>query len=267
MSTRRFVFGLLAFAVVTDSIEAQQQPVRPAPVRPVARPARPVRPVPFAKRAVVSLDGGFQASSEFVDAGALRSNAESGAVQAQYPSKSGPVLNVSAAFRIGPRWGVGAGFTQMSRSSSIVVSGRAPHPFFFNTPRTFEGAVPASRQETAVHFQVRGVMPVGRNIQIMAFGGPSVVHLSQDVATGVVLAESYPFDTVQFRSAAIERGSGSTLGFNVGGDVAYYFTPRVGVGGGALFSAATVHVPTFGGATTGLKAGGTSLGGGLRLKF
>jgi hypothetical protein len=53
---------------------------------------------------------------------------------------------------------------------------------------------------------------------------------------------------------------------NVGGDVAYFSTPHVGVGGTAQSTGATFEMTVPSG-TADVKAGGLQVGGGLRLRF
>jgi hypothetical protein len=60
------------------------------------------------------------------------------------------------------------------------------------------------------------------------------------------------------------------VGYHVGGDVRYFFTTHVGVGGVVRFTAADVELTgtLFKPAgTTTVKAGGLQAGGGLRLRF
>ena len=98
------------------------------------------------------------------------------------------------------------------------------------------------------------------------FGGPSFFSVKQDIVNDFEISETYPYDTATFTRAIAASQSESAVGVNVGGDVAYFFTPNVGVGGTAQSSGATVEMTVPSG-TADVKAGGLQVGGGLRLRF
>ena len=106
-----------------------------------------------------------------------------------------------------------------------------PHPFFFNQPRTVTGEFDGDRSETAVHIQAKWLVPVNNKMLVTIFGGPSFFSIEQDIVSDFEYSESYPFDTATFTRAIAASQSESAVGVNVGGDVAYFFTPNVGVGG------------------------------------
>jgi hypothetical protein len=102
---------------------------------------------------------------------------------------------------------------------------------------------------------------------MMLFGGPSFFQVKQDVVTEIVYADTYPYDTASFGGAQTTAAKESNIGFNVGGDVAFFFTRQLGVGFSTQFSGVNVDVPRVDGGTTPVKAGGLQAGGGLRLRF
>jgi hypothetical protein len=143
-----------------------------------------------------------------------------------------------------------------------------PHPFFFNRPRSVSGeAAGLRREELAVHVQARAVLPVTRRVQVMVFGGPSFYQVRQGLVHEVAYSESYPYDEATFDGATTGRAEQSPYGFNVGGDVAYFFSRQVGVGFGAQYAGTTVHLPSADGGTVEARAGGSQAGAGLRLRF
>jgi hypothetical protein len=117
-----------------------------------------------------------------------------------------------------------------------------------------------------VHVQAQVLAPVGRNLMVMVFGGPSFFQVEQDLVTAFTWVDSYPFDDASLGAATTTSAQGSSVGFNAGVDVAYFFTERVGVGGVLQFSRATVGIDGTG-ISEDVKAGGTRAGGGLRLRF
>ena len=233
-----------------------------------AKPRPKPRPAPFAKHLVLSVDGGYRSSSTFADAGHLARNGESASLSSNYVVSGGPTLSIAGTIPVMRMLGVGIGLQQFSKNVTTSLAASVPHPFFFNTPRALDGAASGvSRGETALHIQARGVVFAGRKMQVMAFGGPTFFRAHQDMVEAINWQETYPYDAVQFTSAQVTRTSTSKIGFNLGGDVAYYFTPRVGVGGGVLASRASADLPSLSGGTISTAIGGVSAGGGLRLRF
>jgi hypothetical protein len=256
----------LAAVIVTlaSATASAQAPPRQAPVRQAPRP--PARPAPF-ERIFVSVNGMFQSgSSDFQDTGTLRVNAEDGSLATNYTIGSGPAFDVAGGFLVLRNLGVGVGLTRFATSTVTTVNASVPHPFFFNQPRAVTGEVGGSREELAIHVQVRGVFPVNRRVTVSVFGGPSFFQVEQGIVDDVNYTEAYPFDTATFGSAVTSTQSSSGTGVNVGGDVAFFFGPNVGVGVGVQYSSATVQM-TLPSGTSDVKAGGAQVGGGLRLRF
>ena len=63
------------------------------------------------------------------------------------------------------------------------------------------------------------------------------------------------------------RSSKSAVGFNTGIDVAYMFSPSIGVGTIVRFSRAQTQFDGPDGTTLGITVGGAQVGAGLRLRF
>jgi opacity protein-like surface antigen len=224
-------------------------------------------PPPF--RGYVTINGGYQATSnDFGESTTFRSSAEDGRLNTDYSVSAGPAFDIAAGATVWRQLAAGVGVTRFSRSTPLTITAAVPHPFFFNQPRSVEGEVGGlKREELAVHVQARGVIPTRGPLQAMVFGGPSFFRVKQDVISEVAYAETYPYDEASVGQTRTTTASESKIGFNVGGDIAYFFTRQVGVGFTAQFSGATVEVPSPDGGTTDVKAGGLQAGGGLRLRF
>lgn len=253
----------LLLVILTFSLcGAAEAQVRP----PASRPA-PARPGASAERVFFSASVLFQVTSnDFDDSSTLRRNAENGRLDTAYNVGGGPAFDVSGSYLIWRQLAVGVGLTLFSTSTTTEINAQVPHPFFFNQPRTVTGEFEGDRSETAVHIQARYLLPVSPKMLVTIFGGPSFFSVTQDIVNDIEYSESYPFDTASFTRAIAASQSESAVGVNVGGDVAYFFTPNVGVGGTAQYSAATVKMTVPSG-TTDVKAGGLQVGGGLRLRF
>ena len=219
------------------------------------------------ERVFISVNGLFQVTSnDFDDTVTVRINAENGRFDTDYEVGGGFAFDVSGAFVVWQNLAVGAGLTRFSTSTPTTIDAQIPHPFFFNQLRSVTGEYEGDRTELAVHIQAKWIAPVSDKLLITVFGGPSFFQVDQSIVSDFDYTESYPFDTATFAGAVADTQSESKMGFNVGGDVAYYFSPQVGVGGMVQYSGATVEVTVPSG-TTDVKAGGLQVGGGLRLRF
>ncbi len=220
-------------------------------------------------KAFVSVNGAYQVNSnDFRDAATFRENAEDGQLNTDYEVKGGPTFDIAGGATLWRQLGLGVGVSRYSRPTGATLNASVPHPFFFNRARSVDGTVAdLSRKELAVHVQARGAFPVTQRLLLTAFGGPSFFQVTQGVATDFTYVDSYPFDSAAFGAAVTTTAKQSKVGFNAGGDVAFFFSQQVGVGFTAQVARATVDLPSASGGTIGVKAGGTQAGGGLRLRF
>ena len=218
-------------------------------------------------RGFVTINGGYQLTSTgFSDNVVFTLNVEEGDFDAGYRVDTGAVFDVSGGVRVSQNLAIGVGVSRFSRVDDASVTARIPHPFFFDQHRPISGsAVGLQRQEIAVHAQALWIVPVNNRFDLALFGGPTFVTVTQDLLTKVRFTESYPFDTATFTGVATRKQSASGVGFNVGVDVAFYFSQHVGVGWLARFSRATIDLALD--STVEVNAGGLHTGGGLRLRF
>ena len=76
-----------------------------------------------------------------------------------------------------------------------------------------------------------------------------------------------PYGRVESTTAFATGQSNSTLGFNIGADIFYYFSDTVGIGWLIRYSRGTVGLPSCGGSMLDIQAGGLQTAAGLRLRF
>lgn len=197
-------------------------------------------------RGFISINGGYRVNSrDFQDGGTFPANAEEGRFDSDYTVASGPVFDVAGGVLVKPTLGVGAGVSRYSRSTPIAFGGSVPHPFFFDRSRPVSSTVTGlTREELAVHVQAHGVFPVSRRLHVTLFGGPSYFRIAQGVVTGFAYSDTYPYDEASFQRAETVNATRWTVGFNAAGDIAMFFTPRVGVGFSAQYTGATVDLPS-----------------------
>lgn len=223
---------------------------------------------PLGSRGFIVVNGGYQiTSNDFEKTSTIRANAEDGSFTTDYEVAGGPTFDVAGGARVWRRLALGVGVARFSSSRPSTLTGTVPHPFFFNRHRSIAGDVTGvKREELTIDVQARVSAPIGRQMQISGFAGPSFFQVKQGLVSTFSWAETYPFDEASFGSATTVRAKGSKVGFHAGVDLAYFITRQVGVGGTIQYSGTTVDVES-GGTSHEVKAGGARAGAGLRLKF
>ena len=247
----RIIRPAIALAMMLAAASASAQPSAPGTVR------------------FVSVNGGLQiGTTVFSDGFVKHENEEDGRLEGRYVVDSGPSFSVSGGAMLGRRLGIGVGLTRFSRSTVTTLNGSIPHPFFFNRPRSLTAdVVGLRREELTLHVRATGVVWVGRRTEVNVFGGPAVFFVKQDLLADFTFTDEYPYDSASFDEATSDVVRGTAIGFSLGGDTAFFLSPRVGVGVTVLYSRATVGLRSPGGDSVNGKAGGTQVGGGLRLRF
>ena len=184
---------------------------------------------------------------------------------------SGNLLDVSAGLRVWRNLSIGAGYHQENNTSSVQLAGTAPHPIFFNRPRSFTSETSGlERKETATHLNLGWMIPIGTKVDVHLTAGPSFFRLQQGVVSDVLIAErGTPFTEVVVQpTAATEKRS--VAGYNVGLDLAFMVwqndAVRIGVGGFVRMTGATTDVRLLA-SDVETKVGGTQFGIGARLRF
>ena len=216
----------------------------------------------------VSFNGGTQATStSFDDNVVFPEFREDADFDAAYGVGTGTVFDGGGGVRLANGLGFGLGVSRFNKVDPVSIDARVPHPFFFDRPRSLSGSRPdLTRQETAVHVEVRWFAPVSDAMELSVFGGPTFFDLQQDLVTSIAYEHSYPYDEASFGSASTTALSASAVGFHAGADIGFFFSEAVGVGALLRYSAASIDLPSDDGAVP-VDAGGFHVGGGLRLRF
>ena len=246
-----------------------------------AAPAHAQAPTDDA-RVFITFNGGLQTQTSgfseniaFPETGGVYRDVVSGAAaqevarfESDYRFENPTLLDVSGAVRVAPYFALGIGMSRFMIDETASVSAQVPHPLFFNRDRSIsEASPPLTRRETAVHLQALVVVPVTPSFTVTGFGGPTLFDVEQSLVTDVNFTHTYPYDTAMFSSAVTSPNSADTVGFNVGADVAYYFTDNVGVGWLTRYSRAMVELPSASGETLDIEVGGLHTAVGLRVRF
>jgi len=105
-------------------------------------------------------------------------------------------------------------------------------------------------------------------LDIAVTGGPSLVTISQDLVSGIMIEENSPtFATVGIAKVVLASQTATALAFNVGADVTYFLTPMIGVGVTVRHAGGSVELSQTGGGTVTLDPSGFRFGFGARIRI
>lgn len=179
--------------------------------------------------------------------------------------KSGLIFDVNAGYEVAENFAIGVGWTTFSKTSSVNISAQVPHPAFVGQFRTVTGEADAKHSANAININAVWRYPVSGKADVIVSAGPSIVKVSQDVATGITIKpEAWPFPPPELDTVTVSSESKTTVGFNAGVDFAYMLDPRYGVGAGLRYTFASADIP---GLDDNVKVGGLQLLFGARLRF
>ena len=194
---------------------------------------------------------------------------EQASVDVAQEINGGGFFEFGAQYKVNKQFGVGLTYGHLSSKGDGTVSGSLPHPQFFDQPRAFTAsASDLSRSENAWHFQAVYYIPFVEKVDFAVSGGPSLFNVKQQLIRNVNFSENPPnFTSVTIDSIDIVEPTDSGWGFNLGADMTYALTPRVGVGAIIRYSWANVEFNISDSQTADVKSGGFQIGGGVRYKF
>ena len=144
---------------------------------------------------MVGINGGVQTgATSLTDHFEFESNVETATVDVTYPSKAAVLIDGNVVVRLWKHLGAGVAVSQATRDGAAEVDASIPHPLLFQQPRTVTGSQSGiSDAQTGVHFQLSYAVAVAPRVIVTLSGGPSYVHVSQDLVTDVNYSESYPY--------------------------------------------------------------------------
>jgi hypothetical protein len=152
------------------------------------------------------------------------------------PGKNSVAFDVGAGVRLVQNLGVGVTYSRYSNQRTGTLTTTIPNPlagYVGGGPSTVSEQIPLQREENAVHLEAIYRIPIGRKIQVSAFGGPSYFRCIDDHITKFQLEGEFSpaiewtvnyFDTWQM----VDRGS--SWGYHAGGSFTFMATKRLGVG-------------------------------------
>jgi hypothetical protein len=170
------------------------------------------------------------------------------------------------ARRLTTRFGVLADVSFGSAKAAASARGTVPHPLYFSRARDVEGTGDATGSQMIVDVLATGFWQKGARWTILAGAGPSLVRVSQDVVTGVLVTETFPYDTVVVKGLQTDSASGTGIGVTGMLDVTRSFGTRAGLAMFARYTVASVGTGTEATAAD-INAGGLRIGLGLRFRW
>jgi hypothetical protein len=267
------------------SVKPASSAPQPAPIPPVGEtepqrttaPAHPVASARGFERGWIDVNFGVAsaAAKEFTTNLERPLFQETRTARVTYHNPTGAEFDFGGGYMITPGVGVGISFTGTAHQDPAQLYINVPHPNRFNTFASSTKPTDAKLQrvEGGVNLQLMLVAPVSPRTRVRLFLGPTYFRVQQDMVSSIAYDQAFlvflPVNAVDITTYdTVSKVEGTGWGFHVGGDVSFFFTRVVGVGGFARFSRATVSLDDpLSGSAVDVKAGGFQAGGGLRLKF
>lgn len=213
-------------------------------------------------KAFVNVSGGAQGGSHTLTSDTTFDKYdEQGHVTSSQKIGGGGVVDVSAGYKVWKNLAVGLGYSHVGSKADAVIAASVPDPAVYDRPRAVTASAAGLKHaENAVHVMGTWMVPVTDKIDVGVSAGPSFFSVTQGIPGGVDVVEPGP--TV---SNVVRRESKkSAVGVNLGVDVTYLLTKRIGVGGLARYTRASADID---GASDSLAVGGFQIGGGVRVRF
>jgi hypothetical protein len=181
--------------------------------RPQPAPRRPAGPPRLAKFFLAAGVGVAATSNDFDQSVPFTLFAEEASIDGRVAVGRGPYLDARAGYRVWRRLGVGAGVSHFQWTGSQHVIFRLPHPFLRAMPQVAEGDADARRALTEVDVSVLFGLSAGPRWHLVAYGGPTVAFLSQELGHDRFLYRYvFPFTEIVLEP----RSGGASTGRGIG---------------------------------------------------
>ena len=205
--------------------------------------------------------GAQTGSDELASQSSFELYGENGSVSTTQDVGGGGLFDFSAGYKVWRNLAVGVGYSHSGSDADVAIAASVPDPVFFDRLRGLTAvASGAEHSENVFHIQATWVMPVTDAIDVAVSFGPSFYSVKQQVPTAITVNEPGP----TLNQTTIEEHSESGVGFNLGMDVNYFFTSRIGAGLLLRYTGASVDIPNT---TDSLGVGGFQIGVGARFRF
>jgi hypothetical protein len=173
----------------------------------------------------------------------------------------GFLFDMNGGYKVWSNLVVAVGYTFMSDSTDGAVTATIPDIHVTDSPRTVTTtANDLKHTENALNFMGVWMVPVTDKIDVGIAFGPTVFFVKQQLPDTLTFTEPGPTIT----GLTTKDISKTTGGVNLGVDVTYLLTKKMGVGGILRYTWGSVDLE---GATDSLTVGGFQIGVGARYRF
>jgi hypothetical protein len=212
-------------------------------------------------KAVVAVNVGAQVGSHSLETTkTFTVYDEPGTLTSSQQVGGGGFFDVSGGYKVWRNLLVGLAYSHSSSKDDAAFTALVPDPFVSDRPRAVTGAFSGSAyKEDAVHISGTWMVPVTDKIDVGLSLGPSVFMIKQDVPSQISAVE--PPTGANVSSAAVKK---TVAGLNLGVDVTYLLTEKVGAGVLARYTWGSADIDD---ASDSLTVGGFQLGVGVRYRF
>jgi hypothetical protein len=225
-------------------------------------PANAVAQMKWTDKAYASITAGGQAGSHTLTAQpAFTLYDEPGTLTSVQKAGGGAFLDIGGGYKVWQNLILALSFSHAGGDSDAAIAAQVPDPVEFDRHRAVTTTLSgASHSENAVHISAVWMIPVTDKIDVGVLAGPSVFMVRQELPTGLTVSEPGP-NVTGVASTKVKKTTG---GFDIGADVTYLLTKKIGAGLLARYTYGSVNLPD---ATKSLTVGGFQLGVGLRYRF
>ncbi len=192
---------------------------------------------------------------------------EPGEMAARYGRSDATAFEASMGYSVQGRLAIAVTLSTSSHDMDVDVAAELPHPFFFDRPRSVEGAVAAAREQLSLHVSAMWRVREGKKLEFALFGGPSWFELEKEILAGLEFESAYPYDEAMLTEGNVLTHSSVTPGLHLGAEAAWWFRPRAGLLGTIrhVYGPDEFELPD--GTRIDLDAGGLQALIGLRFRF
>lgn len=177
--------------------------------------------------------------------------------------ESGGLFDIGGEALIFGDLGVGVHFTRTAGDGTAAIAAQIPDRLFFDRLRAATGVADGlDHTENAVHVQVLYRFAATPKVDVTVGIGPTFFSVKQELINSVEVVEPTPSITPQ-----VVEASDSPVGVNVGADITYMVTERVGAGVLLRYATGSADLTTPGGGAVSLDAGGFQFAAGVRVRF
>ena len=225
-------------------------------------PASAVAQMKWTDKAYATLSVGGQAGSHTLTTQTDFSlYEETGTLTTSQKVGGGAFVDIGGGYKVWRNMLVALSFSHVGSDSDAAIAAQVPDIAVTDRLRPVTATLSgAKHSENVVHINAVWMVPVTDKIDVGVIAGPSVFKIKQGLATGVTVTEPAP--TVN--SVASTNAKKTAGGFDLGVDVTYLLTKKIGAGVLARYTVGSVKLPN---ATKSLTVGGFQFGVGARYRF